>query len=89
MSENNKAILEAANAAIAEGNNEGFLSFCADDVEWMFVSDKTLKGKDTWADVSDRVLTIIFVLLSQSRTEASVLSSTTPSTKLPLARHVT
>lgn len=29
MSDKNKAILEAANAAIAEGNNEGFLSFCA------------------------------------------------------------
>ncbi len=46
MSENNKAILEAANAAIAEGNNEGFLSFCADDTEWTFVGDKTLKGKE-------------------------------------------
>ncbi len=46
MSENNKAILEAANAAIAEGNNEGFLSFCADDMEWTFVGDKTLKGKE-------------------------------------------
>jgi uncharacterized protein len=44
-SENNKAILEAANAAIAQGNNEGFLSFCADDMEWTFVGDKTLKGK--------------------------------------------
>jgi uncharacterized protein len=47
MSENNKAILEAANAAIAEGNHEGFLSFCADNLEWTFVSDKTLNGKDT------------------------------------------
>lgn len=46
MSENNKAILEAANAAIAEGNNEGFLSFCADDTHWTFVGDKTLKGKE-------------------------------------------
>ncbi|MBD0299764.1 MAG: nuclear transport factor 2 family protein, partial [Nitrososphaera sp.] len=45
MSENNKAILEAANAAIAQGNYEGFLSFCADDMEWTFVGDKTLKGK--------------------------------------------
>ncbi|KAM3113125.1 nuclear transport factor 2 family protein [Phormidesmis sp. 146-33] len=42
----NKAILEEANAAIAEGSNEGFLSFCADDVEWIFVGDKTLKGKE-------------------------------------------
>ncbi len=46
MSEKNKAILEEANAAIAEGNNEGFLSFCADDMEWTFVGDKTLKGKE-------------------------------------------
>ena len=46
MSENNKAILEAANAAIAEGNYQGFLSFCTDDTEWTFVGDKTLKGKE-------------------------------------------
>jgi uncharacterized protein len=46
MSENNKAILEAANAAIAQGNYEGFLSFCTDDTEWTFVGDKTLKGKE-------------------------------------------
>lgn len=45
MSEKNKAILEKGNAAIAEGNNEGFLIFCTDDTEWTFVGDKTLKGK--------------------------------------------
>jgi uncharacterized protein len=45
MPEKNKAILEAANAAIAEGNNEGFLSFCAADMQWTFVGDKTLRGK--------------------------------------------
>ena len=45
MSENNKAILEAANAAIAKGNYEGFLSFCTDDTEWAFIGDKTLSGK--------------------------------------------
>jgi ketosteroid isomerase-like protein len=45
MSENNKAILEAANAAIAQGNYEGFLSLCTDDTEWTFVGDRTLKGK--------------------------------------------
>jgi ketosteroid isomerase-like protein len=42
MSDKNKAILESANAAIAEGNNDGFLSFCADDIEWTFVGEKTL-----------------------------------------------
>ncbi|MEH1994067.1 nuclear transport factor 2 family protein [Nostoc sp.] len=46
MSDKNKAILEEANAAIAEGNNEGFLSCCTDDTEWTFVGDKTLKGKE-------------------------------------------
>ena len=46
MSEKNKAILEKGNAAVAEGNNEGLLSFCADDTEWTFVGDKTLKGKE-------------------------------------------
>ncbi|MBD1913266.1 nuclear transport factor 2 family protein [Leptolyngbya sp. FACHB-8] len=46
MSNNNKAILEAANAAIAEGNYEGFLSFCTDDTQWTFVADNTLQGKE-------------------------------------------
>jgi uncharacterized protein len=43
---NNKVILEKANAAITEGDNEGFLLFCTDDVEWTFVGDKTLRGKE-------------------------------------------
>lgn len=46
MSEQNKEILEKGNAAIAEGNHEGFLSFCADDTVWTFVGDKTLEGKE-------------------------------------------
>lgn len=46
MSEQNKAILERANAAIVKGDYEGFLSHCTDDVEWIFVGDKTLKGKE-------------------------------------------
>lgn len=46
MSDKNKAILEEANAAIAQGNYEGFLSFCTDDMEWTFVGDKTLNGKE-------------------------------------------
>ncbi|MGB3223418.1 MAG: nuclear transport factor 2 family protein [Desulforhopalus sp.] len=44
MSEKNKAILEKGNAAVAEGNYEEFLSFCAEDTEWTFIGDKTLKG---------------------------------------------
>lgn len=46
MSENNKAILEEANTAIAQGDYEGFLSFCTDDTEWTFVGDRTLNGKE-------------------------------------------
>lgn len=46
MSEKNKAILKEANAAIAEGDTEGFLSHCTDDTQWTYVGDKTLKGKE-------------------------------------------
>ena len=46
MLEKNKAILEEANAAVARGDYEGFLSFCTDDTEWTFVGDRTLKGKE-------------------------------------------
>ncbi len=46
MSENNKAILTQANAAVAKGDHEGFLSHCTEDVEWTFVGDRTLKGKE-------------------------------------------
>ena len=46
MSDNGKAILQRANAAVAKGDHEGFLSHCTDDVEWTFVGDKTLKGKE-------------------------------------------
>jgi len=46
MSVNNKAILEAANAAVTRGDYEGFLAFCTDDTLWTFVGDTTLRGKD-------------------------------------------
>lgn len=46
MSEKNKAILEEANEAIAKGDYEGFLSFCAEDTQWTFVGDKILEGKE-------------------------------------------
>lgn len=45
MSENNKSILGKANAAITEGDYEGFLSHCTEDTEWIFMGDRTLKGK--------------------------------------------
>ena len=46
MSQYNKSILEKANAAIMQGDNEGFLSFCTDDTTWTFVGERTLSGKD-------------------------------------------
>ena len=46
MSEQNKAILEEANAAITKGDLEGFLSVCADGTKWTYVGDKTLQGKE-------------------------------------------
>lgn len=46
MPESNTAILAAANAAITQGDYEGFLAFCADDTEWTFVGEQTLKGKE-------------------------------------------
>lgn len=45
MESNNKAILEKANAAVTEGDYEGFLSFCTDDLKWTFVGDQILGGK--------------------------------------------
>jgi ketosteroid isomerase-like protein len=41
----NKEILATANAAIAEGDFEGFLTLCTEDTEWTFEGDRTLKGK--------------------------------------------
>jgi uncharacterized protein (TIGR02246 family) len=42
----NKEIVEKVNTAFAENSVEGFLSFCADDVEWTMVGDRRVKGKD-------------------------------------------
>jgi uncharacterized protein (TIGR02246 family) len=46
MSDKNKAILQKANAAIRQRDIEGFLSFCAEDIEWTTVGDQTLRGKE-------------------------------------------
>ncbi|MDH5823257.1 nuclear transport factor 2 family protein [Luteimonas sp. RD2P54] len=46
MSEHHKQVLEQANAAIARGDQEGFLAFCTEDTEWTFVGDRTLRGKE-------------------------------------------
>jgi ketosteroid isomerase-like protein len=40
-----KAILQAANAAIANGDIEGFLKYCTDDIEWTMIGDVTVHGK--------------------------------------------
>ena len=45
MPDSNKAILEAANAAVVRGDNEGFLAHCADDIVWTTVGGETLEGK--------------------------------------------
>jgi ketosteroid isomerase-like protein len=46
MAENNKIILEKANAAITAGDYEGFLSYCTENTEWTFVGDISLQGKE-------------------------------------------
>lgn len=46
MSEKNKAVLVKANACVARGDHEGFLSFCTDDTQWTFVGAQTLQGKE-------------------------------------------
>lgn len=45
MNSDNKAILLKANAAVAKGDNEGFLSFCTEDITYEIVGDKTIHGK--------------------------------------------
>lgn len=46
MSEKNKQTVEQVNAAFSQNNIEGFLEFCAEDVKWTMVGDKTVEGKD-------------------------------------------
>ena len=45
MSKSHKEILEKANAAITNGDFEGFLSLCTEDTVWTFEGDRTLRGK--------------------------------------------
>ena len=47
MSERNKEIVRKVNTAMADGNIEGFLSLCADEVKWTIVGDRTSRGKDS------------------------------------------
>jgi ketosteroid isomerase-like protein len=46
----NKDILIQANACVTAGDYEGFLAFCTEDTEWVFVGDQTLKGKQAVRD---------------------------------------
>ncbi len=46
MSATNKEIVEKVNASFAEGDVEGFLSHCADDVIWTMVGKKRTEGKN-------------------------------------------
>jgi ketosteroid isomerase-like protein len=49
-SPSNKAVLEKANAAMAAGDIEEFLSFCTENTEWTYVGGKTLRGKEAVRD---------------------------------------
>lgn len=46
MPQSNREVLERANAAITQGDYEGFLSFCTEDTQWCFLGEQTLDGKD-------------------------------------------
>ncbi len=45
MSDTHKATLQKANAAIMQGDHEGFLAHCTEDTVWNFIGDRTLHGK--------------------------------------------
>ena len=45
MPKDHKTILATANAAIMDGDFEGFLKFCTEDTVWNFVGDTILRGK--------------------------------------------
>ena len=45
MSQKNKEIVEQINASFAEGNTQGFLDHCAEDIKWTMCGEKTVEGK--------------------------------------------
>ena len=58
MSEASKNILRQANAAVEQGDHEGFLEHCTEDTVWTFLGDRTLRGKAAvrqWMDESYKV----------------------------------
>ncbi|UJH91705.1 nuclear transport factor 2 family protein [Antarcticibacterium sp. 1MA-6-2] len=46
MIERNKETLIKANEAVKNGDNEGFLAYCTQDVKWTFVGERVLEGKE-------------------------------------------
>jgi uncharacterized protein len=46
MSEKNKEIVKQVDASFENHELEGFLSHCAEDIEWTMVGEKTTAGKD-------------------------------------------
>lgn len=46
MNDQNKSILQKANAAMSAGDYEGFLAFCTDDTHWTFMGDIVVEGKE-------------------------------------------
>lgn len=46
MSVTNKTAVEEINAAFAANDIETFLSFCAEDVEWTIVGERSIQGKE-------------------------------------------
>ena len=45
MSKENKEIVEKINASFAEGDTEGFLSYCAEDIKWTMFGERSVEGK--------------------------------------------
>lgn len=42
----NQEIFIEANKALAEGNYEGFIKYCCEDIKWVNVGRRTFNGKD-------------------------------------------
>jgi uncharacterized protein (TIGR02246 family) len=46
MSEKYREIVEKVNDAFTNNDNEAFLNFCAEDVQWTIVGDQAVNGKN-------------------------------------------
>jgi ketosteroid isomerase-like protein len=45
MSIDPKSVLAAANNAVSQGDHDGFLAYCTDDVTWHFIGERKIRGK--------------------------------------------